>query len=397
MRKSVLKGISGKSTDARSGFGRIKDAVGRRGFRGHQSKHSVDDAYLSNEGSTRNSEDLRRSFEMPFNLSQLEKHLTDLVGPNASTPASAKTAQTERKPGEEAAVPKEVLQRSSHSSVTDLETPATNVGSDLPGSDYMELINHANGITAREREREDVEESRRRSQLMLDGEAMKKMEHFDWASSQLPRLRSTRSQSHLTDKTSNMYWEHRWPRNMSFTAMIDVVAASQPKPLTADEVNLTSKDPDAALAFENDLASQNRIMEAHLQHLKTFEVPWIEAKLAQIEAYDQQCGRDQSKLDMVYHHKLEEHHALQDASEELLSQERAALTEANKDIETLGAKLEYELSALQSKVEEVEDGVAEFDRQVKLIESRVKKELSRDERLGGPKEGWIGWLFRMSM
>ena len=397
LRKSVLKGLSSKPTDARSSFGRIKDAVGRRGFRGHQSKYSVDDAYLSNEGSARNSEDLQRSFDMPFNVSQLEKHLSDLEGPNASASASIETSQIEAKPPDEVTMMKEASHQSSRSSLMGLELTAVNPQSSLPRSDYMDLISHANGITARERAHENMDELRPRFQLMHDGEAIKKMEHFEWASSKLPPLRSTRSQSHLTDEMSNTYWERRWPRNMSFTAMVDVIAASQPEPMTVDDNTLTSKDPDAAIAFENSLTSQNRVMEARLQRLKTLEVPWIEAKLAQIEAYDQQCGRDQSKLDMVYHHKMEENHALQDASVELLSQERLALTDANKDIETLGAKLEYELSALQSKVEDVEDGVVEFERQVGLIDSRVKEQLLEDDGTGGPKEGWIGRLFRMSM
>ena len=393
LRKSVLKGISGKSTDARSGFGRIKDAVGRRGFRGHQSKYSVDDSYPSNEGSARNSEDLRRSFEMPFNVSQLSKHLDELEEPHRSTPTSGE----EKKATNEAAAPKEISHQSSRSSVADLETPAPNLRSDLPGSDYMALIRHANGITARDREHEDMDEKRHRSQLMHDGEAIKMMEHFEWATAEVPALRSSRSQSHLTNRMTDAYWEYRWPRSLSYTAMVDVVAASQPDRSTADEGSLTSTDPDAALAFEHSLASQDRIMEERLQRLKTLEVPWIESKLAQIEAYDEQCGRDQGKLAMVYQHKIDENHALQDASEELLTQERAALTKANKDLETLGAKLEYELSALQSKVEEVEDGVTEYEKQVAMVEYRAKEQLLEDDRLGRPREGWFNWLFRMAM
>ena len=398
LRKSVLKGLSGKTPDARSGFGRFKDAVGRRGLRGHQSKYSVDDAYLSTEGSARNSEDVRRSFDMPpFNVSQLEKYLSGVDGPNASASVSTEALTADNKPLKEAIASKEVSHQSSYSSLTDLETPAAKPKSSLPRSDYMELLQTANGITGRDRDHEETDDGRNRSQLMHDDQAIKRMENFDWASSKPPPLRSSRSQSHLTDSMSNAYWEYRWPRNMSFTAMVDVIAASQPQHSSVDENILTSKDADAAFAFEQSLASQNRVMEARLQHLKTLEVPWIEAKLAQIEAFDQQCGRDQSSLDMVYQHKVEESHTLQDASEELLSQERAALIEANKDTETLGAKLEYELSALQSKVEDVEDGVAEFERQVRLIESRVKEQLLEDNTVGKPREGWLSWLFRMSI
>ena len=395
LRKAVLKNASSKTTDSRSGFGRFRDAVGRRG-RGHQHKYSTDDAVLSNETSARNSEDLRRSFDMPFNVSQLEKYLTDSGEPSTSVSADASREKI-KAPEEENIVDNGASHQSSYSDLgEDLEIPVTGIASSRPRSDYMDLIDNANGITSRNREHEDMDDLRHRNQLVNDTQAIKKMEHFDWASSKLAPLRSTRSVSHLTDKVNNLCWERRWARHMSFTAMVDVVAASQPHPLTNEDNTIASKDPDTALAFENALATQNRVMESRLQRLKTLEAPWVEAKLAQIEAYDQQCGRDQSNLDMVYHHKTEENNALQDASEELLTQERAALTEANKDIETLGAKLEYELSALQSKVEDVEDGVEEFERQVGLIEARVKEQLLEDREDGRPQDRWMGWFFGRS-
>ena len=394
LRKTVLKGISGKSYDARNGFGRIKDAVGRRGFRGHQSKYSVDDAYLSHEGSARNSEDLRRSLDMPFNASQLETYLTEVDGPKSSASASSDPLRPDGKPFDEAVPQKEASHKSSYSSLMDLETPALDSG---PRSDYLDLIKTASGITGRTRKHEEAEEDLPQPQIIYDHQAVQRMTNFDWASSKQAPLRSTKSHSHLNDKITNAYWERRWPRNLSYTAMVDVVAASQPPQLTAEEDTLKSTDPNAAIAIEKSLTSQNRVMEARIQHVRDLEVPWIEAKIAHIEAYDQQCGRDQGKLDMVYQHKVEENQALQEASEELLSQEQAALVEANKDTETLGAKLEYELSALESKIGDVEDGVLEFERRVGIMEGRVREQLMEEGNGGKPRQGWVAWLFRMSV
>jgi hypothetical protein len=45
--------------------------------------------------------------------------------------------------------------------------------------------------------------------------------------------------------------------------------------------------------------------------------------------------------------------------------------EAIKDIEVLGAKLEYEINALVSKVQDVEDGTAQFERMVEELEGRA--------------------------
>jgi hypothetical protein len=48
-----------------------------------------------------------------------------------------------------------------------------------------------------------------------------------------------------------------------------------------------------------------------------------------------------------------------------------SLREAVTDVELSAAKLEYELNALQSKVEEVEDGVDAFEQLVSDIEART--------------------------
>ena len=65
-------------------------------------------------------------------------------------------------------------------------------------------------------------------------------------------------------------------------------------------------------------------------------------------------------------------------------------------METLGAKLEYELRALESKIGDVEDGVAEFERTVGLVEGRVREQLMEERTVGKPGQGWVAWLFRMS-
>jgi len=56
----------------------------------------------------------------------------------------------------------------------------------------------------------------------------------------------------------------------------------------------------------------------------------------------------------------------------------------------LAAKLEYEVNALQSKVEEVEDGVAAFEQLVLDVEARTQ-ELEADDVT---QESWLWWVFR---
>ena len=378
LRKAVLKNVTGRVTDARSGFGKIKSAVGLGGTKNHPRKKSMDGSM--ERGGETPARESSEFIDLPSDTSHLERT------PDHSRRASmAGSEESSRHTG-----------LSSHRTSADyLETPAIDPASGEPRSDYLEMVHHASGITQRARDHEDMEQIERRKKLMNDSLAIKKMEHFDWASSQLIPLRAARSLPNLRENRSHAFWERRWPRRMSFTAMEDTLSAAQHQPLTSEDHDLVLNSPDAALAFEQSLANQNRGMEFGLQHIKMIEVPWIEAKIAQIEAYDQQCGRDQTKLDMVHHHKTEENHALKEASEELLHQERTALTEANKDIETLGAKLEYELSALQDKIEDVEDGVDDFERQISLLEARVREQLLGETGNGGgsgKKDGWFWWL-----
>ena len=397
LRKAVLKNAGGRASDGRRGLGRIKSAVGLRNIRGNpHGRMPISNAPVPDrddmETPGRESNEFRHGFEFPQDKS-----------PNQSQAAS--TAGSTDALNRMATLTDESNETSNRTSADFLETPSIdNMASNEPRSDYLELIDSATGINARAREHEDMEQVQHRSRLINDTAAIKKMEHFDWARSQLPPLRSTRSLTYLSEGNSNVFWEQRWPRRMSFTAMLDVLAAAPFDSISTADRDLTSADPDAALAFEQSFATQNRVMEFRLQRLKLLEIPWIESKIAQIEAYDQQCIRDQAKLDLVYHHKTEENHALRDASEDLVAQEKAALSEASKDLETVGARLEYELNTLQGKVEDVEDGVAELEKQVEIVEARVREQLlSGRESLGSRrgdnenkdkvKKGWLfGWF-----
>lgn len=405
LRRAALKNVTGRVTDAKSGLGRIRDAVGRRGLHGHRHKYSKDDNAIVDGDSVRG-DTPRESTD----YLRTERSMTD--GPDNFSPRSG-----ESRSGEQSAVGSRLASRqgsgvreeerqsfkntpggsvygegtekSYSNSMSSFETPAPINDSAEPRSDYMDLVNHANGITSRKQGREVHEHATRDHLTIGDTRAIEKMENFDWAASRLPPLRTTRSLSQLTRKTGRGYWERRWPRTMSFTAMVDVMAASlDSTPFQSDTATRTNAD--TALLYEKSLAIQARVMDEQLQQLKNLEVAWVEAKVAQIGGYDEQCGKDQSRIDMVYNQKLEENHNLHDASENLLAEERNSLTEGSKDIETLNAKLEYELSALQSKIEDVEDAVKEFERQVGLIEARAG-DLEEDE---GTQSSWASWCVR---
>ena len=380
LRRTVLKNVTG----------RVKGVVGRRGAKTETSKTSIDEGFLEiGETPFGESSGFKTAFEtVPYIDRNFRSRANSSTGPSETSSRVASRADVRQlammKASEEAPLldedaPIEMLSNKSKLNET--------------RPDYLQLISRASGITSRGREHEDMENVDKRQKQMTDTTAIKKMEQFDWASSQLPALHTARSFSYLLNDTKpSTLWERRWPRQLSFTAMVDVLAAAQPSNVDSDDYDSANLDGQGALALERSLASQNRVMEQRLHHLKTIEVPWIEIKMAQIEAYDQQYGRDQSRLDLVIQHKTEERHSLQDASEELLQQERRALEDVNKDIETLGAKLEYELSALQSKVEDVEDGLEDFERQVGMVEARIQDSVVEDQSGSKQSRSWFAWL-----
>ena len=96
---------------------------------------------------------------------------------------------------------------------------------------------------------------------------------------------------------------------------------------------------------------------------------------------------NQEILNNMYYRQLEEHDNLRQASSDLLNEERASLVDALRDMEALGAKLEYELNVLISKVEDAEDGVSRFERQVLELEERANSlEIGDVEKESWPRQ-----------
>ena len=392
LRKAVFKNMTGKVTDARSGLGRIRDAVGRRGHRGHHHRFSKDENAVSDGDSVkerpRTSEELQVEYEVPVAE----------ISPPDSTEQSLTSSTVPSRRGsnfpEVVPRPKDLLSPPFYSGMNgeDLNKSTSSL-ENTEGSkesnyitDRIKYLDRAAGITARNEGRETLDDSRKTSLTTADTQALQKMQDFRGQYA-IPPLRTTRSLSRLPAKPPNG-WDRRWPRHMSWTAMVDVLAASVPDGISDADNIATRTNADRALAFENSLAVEGHVMGQRLESLKTREAAWVEKKVSQVEAYDQQANKDQAMADMVYHQKNDEFDALHNACDDLLAEERTNLTEAIKDVEILGNKLEYELTALESKVEDLENGIAEFERQVAQVEVRAE-ELDNEREA---KVSWLGWF-----
>ena len=400
LRKAVFKNVTGKVTDTRNGLGRIRDAVGLKGHRSHYSKPSKDGGFAPYVDGGKQA---RTSVEEPRDPEKVAHSLQHESTPPDSGEHSLVSSKDSSRLGSvlaEDATRSHDLQGPPifggrhldefNKSSSSLESPAI-YREPKAVPDYASMMDQADGVRPRNEGREPTttEDSSKGALSVEDTQAIKKMQGFEGHYKSSHPLRTTKSLPKLS--AANLtYWDRRWPRHMSWTAMVDVVAAAVPAGMTESDSTAPRAKADTALACEKSLALEGRVMAGRIEKLKAVETSWVEDKIDQIERYDHQAGQDSARLDLVYHQKFDEINALHDASDELLTEERANLADANKDVETLAAKLEYELSALESKVEDVENGVADFERLVRQIEVRAE-DLDADSEA---RVTWLGWSLR---
>lgn len=390
LRRTVLKSVTGKMTDARSGLGRIKEAVGKTGLRGHYHKYSKDENVAS-DGDSIIETPIEQSASKQSDLwgSQQETKPMNNEGAvghplNSRQGSSIPDHSSDAKEEVHNIVPEEKKPETDAESISSLDTESR----DLRLEDHrlnhfrspMKVSGNSN-ISLNSLQAADPQDASN-----LPSRKYEWRKHFLPESDPSP-LQSTKSLSQLRTRSENSYYEYRWPRHLSFSAVVDVVAAGT-DPDTNNISRLDAgKTPDATLAFEKSLAVNARFLEARLHDLRTKDGLRVEQKVEEVHDFDILSAKDQETLDHMYRQKLEEFSALRDLSVELVADEKTTLTEMIKDVDNLGAKLEYELTALQSKVEDVENGVAEFERQVLEIERRAEDL----HEAGTDRNSWLWW------
>ena len=178
--------------------------------------------------------------------------------------------------------------------------------------------------------------------------------------------------------------ESRWPRRVSFGDAEEAV-------LTWEEIAVVLEDTTTlgslqALQQQAELA--RRLYETILLIKQNVE-PWVDGKITDIEAIDDKYAQQCEDIQALYYQLTDSYQRVKHSAQETIAENRARVTEAIKDVEVLVARLEYEINALVSKVQDVEDGVATFENQVEDVERRaedLKKQLET--------ETWLHWAVR---
>ncbi|KAI9648022.1 hypothetical protein NHQ30_002650 [Ciborinia camelliae] len=384
LHKAVFKKATGKMSEAKQGFGRIKDAVG---LRGHASKHSKDEIRYCDENG---------DFFNPGDLSATPYGLGTPSRPTMNRAFSWKTKPGEYENGFPA--PKDVITGLAQAGPreSDSESPPDNSKISLPGPNAA-----LSALQLEERKAAEAEEQWQAQAQEIRRQLVAKEPSISGSicgegDLEGPVLEAERSKfvailhrRHSIADASHMRrprCEDQLQRHVSFSDAEDAVLTWEP----VDTIDKFAESNDwLALQNQKLLNEDYRRIYEKILDLQNNLCPWVERRIDGINALDDHAALDQERFQELHMQLSEEYQELRDSTQDLLGEERSHVTEALKDIEVLGAKLEYELNSLVSKVQDVEDGVSQFERQVDDLETRAD-ELEDIFR----KESWAHWIVR---
>lgn len=221
-----------------------------------------------------------------------------------------------------------------------------------------------------------------------------------------PKARALRRSHSAIQTVPNTFTDfprqNRLSRQLSFSLIegsvntfTDLVTDPGPPPAAeaTDHATVT-----AAMAARDAVVAHAQKRSRRIMMLQQSLVPFTESRVAHVEALDQDSQHDLEELNNLYYQKLDEYQTLRATSGDVMAQEKSTLSESLRRIEVLGAKLDYELNALQGRMGEVEDAVGEFEGSVLGVERRVKDLLGREGEAGMNGEGdraALSWFQRM--
>lgn len=172
----------------------------------------------------------------------------------------------------------------------------------------------------------------------------------------------------------------RLPRHLSFSIVSDSIEMSRDvdSEIGSGDESPTTR-PSAQVKVVKEKLRRTRELGSKLFNIEREMAPFAEDVLQKVEYLEQQGQGELEELNSVYYQHLEEYQTLQATSTDLVAREKSQLAEAMRSIELLGQKLDYELDSLQSRMQEVEEGVDDFEKRVLDIESSVKALVAEPE------------------
>ncbi|KAK3699141.1 hypothetical protein LTR37_016615 [Vermiconidia calcicola] len=188
-------------------------------------------------------------------------------------------------------------------------------------------------------------------------------------------MKRTVSYSRVIDVNLQTRSDDAYPRHLSFSLAEESVLTWEA--IVSSERDPYYDDPRVELTDEEFKAKESKHLQHLITELSSNTVAFTQAQLQSLASVLSKLDEDHETLESLYHPHTDRVHSLQTNSEGILRAERERLEEGGKEIETLAAKLDYEINGLKGKVEDVEAGVEDFQKGVGRVEERVK-ELEKD-------------------
>lgn len=363
--KMVFKGVSEKVSDARIGFGRFKDAVGLPGLRSHHHRLTRDGtdfvgdaAYLPPIDSETEASDVQKAVIDGSQTGNEPIQDTGIQEEHAEPSYSLPRKSSDLKPPEITVEPAALTQG--------LDSPTK-----LPDDDEQNLMPF-----------------RTRSSDASDDRGQ-----------QIPRqalmtLRRPQSCADLGSEVDLRQRDNYWPRHLSFSTVEEVILGWESvrgKQPMQDKPSATLQE---AISQEGNRASDARIFCSRVLDLDQNTVPWVERQVDSVDELNRILYDRHEDINANYLEHLGYFRQIRDKSSDILTDEHTHLADYMKRVELLGAKLDYELNVLGSKVEEVESGVEEFERHIIEMETRVKTLIQGEEEK--QSSSWLSWFAKLT-
>jgi hypothetical protein len=359
LHKAVFRSVADRVSDARSKLGRIGDAVGGN-RKGHASRPSRD-------------ETLETGFTSP-SIGSLVQSSGAL-----SSPVAGRAFTWKNKPEEYANVFQRRHPEAEHPMGEAPPGPRA-----LSGAQLSPLHEARNSVSAGARRvSKDQAGDTSMAPSTVDENDFHRLfqlsEHSGEVDSLLQRRHSLAAGTPSSEQRPLN--EARWPRRLSFSAASDAI-------LRWDEIVDLQEEP---TTLEEHLASAElaQALHARISNLSKSLSPWVASKIDAVETLEETYAAQQETLEQAYYALSDEYQRVKQNSAEMIAEEKGRVTEAIKDVEVQVAKLEYEINALVSKVQDVEDGVADFEASVIDVETRAEELKSQLET-----ESWVHWAVR---
>ncbi|GAB7344221.1 hypothetical protein MBLNU457_2111t1 [Dothideomycetes sp. NU457] len=345
------QGMNRKSTDlvdeGRGGFrDRLKDAVH---LRRHQTKASRDDNRSSSD---------RGAEQTPTNTSS--DHYVE------GEPISSSTSQTHQDALSRSPAQQKRGQNEGDYASTMVETPTQNEMSILPEIGEIDSNEHDKGdgngepspLDGPEYHGVDLQEA-----LLVREETEQIIP---------PVLRRTQSYSaYISQHLSFHDPSEAAPRHLSFS-----VAASSTE-LPPDTTVYPSAPKMASyetqLAHEKTYTAFLQNLREELADLSRREATWTHARIDALTSLIPSADADISFAESSLYEPSQRYAEIKDLAAASLRDEKDIIGEGRKELETLAAKLDYEIANLRSKVEDAEVGVKDFERSVEAVDTKLKE------------------------